>query len=288
MDETTDECDELRQVLSLGFSEETNRIDSVTEYTYSGAFGWKIRKGKNQRSGASYRSYYREDLHGIIGETWVNGKREVYNPEPPPPEWAERMQQIVKRPDFRKPVVPEYEKGPFFARVRKPVRIQVPSKGNYKEVTSLLARIQTYAERVHNGQFGHLIENPIFKPVFFPNYGVEIRFGKDYVNYVKANQKSGATKLYSEIFFDSEESVTKYREGNFDVGEIFKDGIERNAWKEVVFHPNGRPASYRSVVRDQLLGRQIEWNDQGEVISDVDLNFCKITFDPVKTSVKRL
>jgi hypothetical protein len=44
---------------------------------------------------------------------------------------------------------------------------------------------------------------------------------------------------------------------------------------EVTFHSNGYPANYRTVVNNRLYGRQIEWNDKGELISDVDLDIPK-------------
>jgi hypothetical protein len=44
---------------------------------------------------------------------------------------------------------------------------------------------------------------------------------------------------------------------------------------EVKFHSNGYPASYRTVVNSRLYGRQIEWNDKGEVVSDIDLDIPK-------------
>jgi hypothetical protein len=44
------------------------------------------------------------------------------------------------------------------------------------------------------------------------------------------------------------------------------DGIE------VKFHPSGYPARYTTIVKNRLFGRQIEWDENGNVISDVDLD----------------
>ncbi|MDR1382246.1 MAG: hypothetical protein LBJ67_00145 [Planctomycetaceae bacterium] len=44
---------------------------------------------------------------------------------------------------------------------------------------------------------------------------------------------------------------------------------------EVRFHPTGYPATYKTIVKNRLFGRQIEWNDKGEVISDIDLDIPK-------------
>jgi hypothetical protein len=61
----------------------------------------------------------------------------------------------------------------------------------------------------------------------------------------------------------------------------FKDKIKRDDLSidgngiEVKFYPNGFPESCRNIIRNRLFGRQIEWNDKGEVVSDVDLDIPK-------------
>ncbi|MDR0610642.1 MAG: hypothetical protein LBG58_11065, partial [Planctomycetaceae bacterium] len=55
---------------------------------------------------------------------------------------------------------------------------------------------------------------------------------------------------------------------------------------EVKFHPTGYPASYKTIVRNRLFGRQIEWNDKGEVISDIDLDIPKPWLDAPKKEEK--
>jgi hypothetical protein len=51
---------------------------------------------------------------------------------------------------------------------------------------------------------------------------------------------------------------------------------------EVLFHSTGYPASYKTIVKNRLFGRQIEWNDKGEVISDIDLDIPKPWLDAPK------
>ena len=46
--------------------------------------------------------------------------------------------------------------------------------------------------------------------------------------------------------------------------KINGDGIE------VKFHPMGHPASYKTFVKNELLGRQAEWDEKGNVISYID------------------
>ncbi len=53
----------------------------------------------------------------------------------------------------------------------------------------------------------------------------------------------------------------------FDLRLKIEQGIE------IQYYPNGIPLSYKTFVKqNRLFGRQIEWNDKGEVVSDVDLD----------------
>jgi hypothetical protein len=61
-------------------------------------------------------------------------------------------------------------------------------------------------------------------------------------------------------------SPSPTRDGPYPRYAINGDGIE------VKFHSTGYPASYKTIVRNRLFGRQIEWDEKGNVISDVDLD----------------
>ena len=81
------------------------------------------------------------------------------------------------------------------------------------------------------------------------------------------------------IVFDNDSNISLWLEGslkeaispeNFTAHSI-KYGINGDGI-EVKFHSTGYPASYKTIVRNRLFGRQIEWNDKGEVVFDVDLD----------------
>jgi hypothetical protein len=56
----------------------------------------------------------------------------------------------------------------------------------------------------------------------------------------------------------------------FDQCLVLEKGVE------VLFHSNGFPSKYRTHVKyNRLYGHQIEWNNKGEVVSDVDLDIPK-------------
>jgi hypothetical protein len=85
--------------------------------------------------------------------------------------------------------------------------------------------------------------------------------------------KNNKLKIYAEG--DLSDAVMGYYDANA------KDNTKRDNLSidgkgiEVKFHSNGVPESYKSIVRNRLYGRQIEWNDKGEIISDADLDIPK-------------
>jgi hypothetical protein len=81
------------------------------------------------------------------------------------------------------------------------------------------------------------------------------------------------------LVFDNSKNLIKYVEGSmqmdYDTMEYdmsIPDLIKNGESIQVTFHRNGYPATYHSIIRNRLFGRQIEWNDKGEVVSDVDLD----------------
>ncbi|MDR2172456.1 MAG: hypothetical protein LBP59_20125 [Planctomycetaceae bacterium] len=92
------------------------------------------------------------------------------------------------------------------------------------------------------------------------------------------------------FFFDKNGNLAIYINGQIDINKHYSvensgdDKNERNNFEnyringnglEIIFHPTGFPKSYTKIVRNRLYGRQIEWNDKGDVISDVDLDIPK-------------
>jgi hypothetical protein len=87
--------------------------------------------------------------------------------------------------------------------------------------------------------------------------------------YAYANNSDGLPLLYLE-------GLIKTPEQFHDIPSLDGKGIE------VKFHSTCYPATYKTIVKNRLFGRQIEWNDKGEVISDVDLDIPKPWADTPK------
>ena len=90
------------------------------------------------------------------------------------------------------------------------------------------------------------------------------------------------------MVFDEYSRLVKYVEGeiNFDQNltghEVAKSAKlflrdlpgEQNrqpSGLEIIFHATGYPASYKTIVKGELIGRQIEWDENGNVLSDDDI-----------------
>ncbi|MDR1925384.1 MAG: hypothetical protein LBQ66_13520 [Planctomycetaceae bacterium] len=88
---------------------------------------------------------------------------------------------------------------------------------------------------------------------------------------------------FDKVFlFDRKGNLTDYIEGNVkELPKTNKYEIDGTGIS-IKFYPNGYPASYKSIVKNRLFGRQIEWNDKGEVVSDVDLDIPTIWANELK------
>jgi hypothetical protein len=72
-----------------------------------------------------------------------------------------------------------------------------------------------------------------------------------------------------EKFYKNQEKSRQYYWYMHNCFYVLRKGVE------IKFHPNGYPSTYNTIVNNRLYGRQIEWNDKGEIISDVDLDIPK-------------
>jgi hypothetical protein len=125
----------------------------------------------------------------------------------------------------------------------------------------------------------HRTEARINIYIFYSDHSIAFIALKDY--------SKNITYLF---VFNNRVRLQRYLEGNivFDMNMIGNE-VEKTVsilpnsnGLEIKFHESGYPASYRNIVKGRLFGRQIEWNDKGEVISDIDLDIPKPWHDPSK------
>ncbi|MDR1478091.1 MAG: hypothetical protein LBJ00_04030 [Planctomycetaceae bacterium] len=89
------------------------------------------------------------------------------------------------------------------------------------------------------------------------------------------------------FFFDKKGNLTTYINGQINMNkhyEVENSNEQKNVRNvpenyridgsgiEMTFHSTGFPKSFTKIAKNRLFGRQIEWNDKGEVLSDIDLD----------------
>jgi hypothetical protein len=265
-----------------------DHIMKICEYTY-GDFMWWL---ENDSSSRQCREYKRGDTTGIIYDVFFDGDHnESAMPVSEYQQAIDRMKAEMNKPTFRKPPMLDFKKGPFFARKRNRVNVREPVQGNYAEIRDIISRLNKYTEAVAKGNPGPIIETPALKKHdTYHRYEVNFCFGKDYIANVLTILKSNQGETGSYLTFDSEENVREYVEGDLleidpivlDWSKLYRNHrrfVIEGTGTEVKIHPNGFLASYRKFVKNRLFGRQVTWNDKGEVISDENIEVPRNRLD---------
>ncbi|MDR2641665.1 MAG: hypothetical protein LBC74_02605 [Planctomycetaceae bacterium] len=126
-----------------------------------------------------------------------------------------------------------------------------------------------------NQTFAYIIYKESLLKCIYGSYGEStMKNNKVYQDgyYIQFN-RSGQIEYYIEGNLNRENIFMPDNGNSFDVNTI---SITPDLFAiEIKYHPTGYPASYKSITKNRLYGRQIEWNDKGEVVSDVDLDIPK-------------
>ncbi|MDR2439967.1 MAG: hypothetical protein LBE12_11430 [Planctomycetaceae bacterium] len=180
-------------------------------------------------------------------------------------------------------------------------QLKLPAKIKDMGVRNRLLKIGEYHRAIIAGNSRPLVENPVFDvdaETFRVNNGyipltVQVSYSGQKVAFVGVEvfRDSGYFMV-----FDEYARLQKYVEGEIEFNKkltgykaakaaklFLRDfGYEKNrkaSGIEITFHPTGCPASYKTIVKGNLFGRQAEWNDQGEVIFDEDYDIPKLQKD---------
>jgi len=176
---------------------------------------------------------------------------------------------------------------PVSASWPKDYRLQVPTGLKNKDLTlQSLDRIIGFENAVRNGNVFHLLKELNLEHERDNSVDVEFYFYKNTLAQVRIRNNTFKGRFCSIFDYADDNRLRCYTqgqvtavddEGNFqDVLPRYKVGYPKYTINgdgiEVKFHSTGYPARYQTVVNNRLFGRQIEWTEQGEVLSDVDLN----------------
>jgi hypothetical protein len=183
-------------------------------------------------------------------------------------------------------------------------QLKLPEKIKDRGVRSRLLRIGEYHQAVVAGNSHPLVENPVFDvdaATFRLNDGhirltAYVFYSGKKVTFVGVEHLENFRDIGYFMMFDEHSRLQKYVEGEitfnlnqrgYEVAKsaklFLRDRIfEKNrkaSGIEITFHPTGYPASYKTIVKGNLFGRQAEWNDKGEVIFDEDYDIPKLRND---------
>ncbi|MDR1477848.1 MAG: hypothetical protein LBJ00_02790 [Planctomycetaceae bacterium] len=169
-------------------------------------------------------------------------------------------------------------------------QIKLPSniekyKEKYKDVKGILQGIDIILTKQHENTYKFIYN--ICYPNFFKKtkseydkVNFEILLGLDGIEEFFVEQDTHHKGLYNSYHIKiSKNQISRLIVGNMKgpsnpFSKLTPARIDGSG-VEVMFHSTGYPATYKTIVKNRLFGRQIEWNDKGEVVSDIELDIPK-------------
>jgi hypothetical protein len=275
---------------------EDNKISKFEEFRKGFAWDLSFYSVWKDKKEHAYRYYFRNDLSGGLEAIWQEldrlqaAKKEMYIASGTNNLTAEDWEKLNKPSR-----VGDFKKGAFFKRDKKRVDIKIPDKCKDANMYAYIVKTLKYLDQscagIAKGEPGPVIENPLFEIEERMACLVEFYFLEDYISDVFVDY--GGMMAY--FTFDSDNNLRRYMVGNLfpafptDVDTKYPEKHRRQyyIWEhgnELRFHANGYLATFRNIDNNHLFGPQVEWNDKGEVISDVILDIPKKWKDsPQKT-----
>ncbi len=185
-------------------------------------------------------------------------------------------------------------------RLPKEWQLKLPERIRDRTVRDRLSKIDEFHQATVAGDSYPLVENPVFdldEAVLRANeriapVNIRISYCGKNVAFVGVKKAENFRTIGYFIVYDEYFRLQKYVEGEIEfdpnltghetaktaklsLKDVGTDRNRRASGLEITFHPTGYPATYKTIVKERLFGRQMEWNDKGEVISDVDLDIPK-------------
>jgi antitoxin component YwqK of YwqJK toxin-antitoxin module len=167
--------------------------------------------------------------------------------------------------------------------------LRLPKEIKDEVVRERLTKIGEYHQAIIAGKAEPLVDNQVFakhvKKEIRPS--VHIFYSGKKVSFLGAYAIDDWCDPGYFMVFDEYARLVKYVEGEitfdqnltgYDVAksaklfleDMFSETNRRPSGLEITFHPSGYPASYKTIVKNRLFGRQIEWDEMGNVLSDID------------------
>jgi hypothetical protein len=168
--------------------------------------------------------------------------------------------------------------------------LHLPKLPIVSDVSKILKQIMDYDKKVRYGKIRPLLNVNGFENFRISNRYLKFYFHKDTLAQLWVYCLQNNNRLFG-CYLDYDEKNRLLGYINGEMTENKSDKMKVNLPQclidgngvEVKFHLTGYPASYKTIVKNSLLGHQIEWNENGEVISNVNLDTPKPWADAPKT-----
>jgi hypothetical protein len=185
--------------------------------------------------------------------------------------------------DLKPSVINKKPIKPITLDVEKDYAIQIPQH-IHPDTRKVFWKVDTAYKTLKSGQVKKLLTDNYYKqPGEFSDGIVKFRFGKNYLYDVTASDSKADWVDGIYIMFDAKSHVKLWLSGKLREIDIASERKISDPLKvrysidgdgiEIHFHPTGFPKSYRTIIRNRLFGSQIEWDENGKIISNVDLEF---------------
>jgi hypothetical protein len=160
--------------------------------------------------------------------------------------------------------------------------LQIPQH-IHPDARKVILRVIKKYKVLKSGQVKKLLEDIHLDLNEYDNGAIFFRFEKKHLFDAAIDARGYPVTRGSYFMFDDKSRVKMWLEG--DMRELEDSFSKKRAdpkktkytidgdGVEIHFHPTGFPKSYRTIVRNRLFGRQIEWDENGKIISNVDLEF---------------
>jgi hypothetical protein len=186
--------------------------------------------------------------------------------------------------DLKQSVLNKKPIPPITLDAGKNYKIQLPQQLDPNTRKVFLDVLKIY-KTLKSGKVKKLLDDMKFEHDEYTKESVEFRFDKKRVYDILIANDGNSEKIDSGtyIMFDEKSRISKWSMGNLfdhvDVSELNSPTIQKIRSQvdgngvEIYFHPTGFPKIYRTIIKNRLFGRQIEWDENGKVISNIDLDF---------------
>jgi hypothetical protein len=270
--------------VQITFYPTSDKIFSYEEFV----FEWTLNSTFDKDGGLSSISLFDHD--GRRNMTFDKNKNVIKNDFI---EHSDDIKQQIQKTKNELMVIGKDNSNFLEPAIKSEYRIQVPKSIKDTDVLKKINNISMCYLAIAEGKTVQILNNAIFDFVD-PKMTLYLFYSTDFISFVAIECSKNAHDFGCFFVFNEQLQLQKYVEGDikFDENqtgsEIAKTAFipDKGSSTEIYFHPSGYPSSYHTIVKGRLFGRQIEWNDKGEVISDVDLDIPKPWADVPKKATE--